>query len=349
MDSSYTTYIRSSNPRSEGSLLCAHDDIQVQVMPDGWRFDSSNKNAPVTVTASKDYARLEYFLPPCDDVEMQREKFASLLRVAFECRMAYHDTISLHASCFEINRQAVAFSAPSGTGKSTRAATWVSGFGAIPISDDRPAIRLDGTKASACGVPWDGKGRVHRQVEVPLFAICEIRRSPFTRIRRLSKEQARQILMNQCFIPSWDHGATVAIMGIVSRLIDRTNIYRLFCGPDEDGAKSSRDILFHFDNKSDIKEAASDMKIKSGFILRNIVGEKIVMPVGENINKFEGALVLNEVSAFIWEKLQQPIAREDLLDLILAEYDVERDSASRDLDAFLKRLDDYQILEEEKK
>ena len=89
------------------------------------------------------------------------------------------------------------------------------------------------------------------------------------------------------------------------------------------------------------------MKIKKGFILKNIIGERIVMPTGARINQFDGALVLNDLSAFIWEKLQQPIAREDLLEMILAEYEVDCETASRDLDAFLEKLTGFGLLEEE--
>ena len=43
------------------------------------------------------------------------------------------------------------------------------------------------------------------------------------------------------------------------------------------------------------------MKAKSGFILRNVVDEYILMPTGDNIGKFNGTILLNEVSALVWE------------------------------------------------
>jgi hypothetical protein len=90
------------------------------------------------------------------------------------------------------------------------------------------------------------------------------------------------------------------------------------------------------------------MKIKGSFVLREIVDEHIVMPVGENISKFEGALVLNDVSAFLWEHLKAPICREDLLALLLAEFDVEEAVAKKDLDAFLNQLREHDPLDEDK-
>lgn len=87
------------------------------------------------------------------------------------------------------------------------------------------------------------------------------------------------------------------------------------------------------------------MKAKDGFIMRTIVDEYMIMPTGANISQFDGTVVLNEVSAFLWEKLQKPVTREELLEDLLAEYDVPREIAQKDLDALLNRLAEYGLLE----
>lgn len=87
------------------------------------------------------------------------------------------------------------------------------------------------------------------------------------------------------------------------------------------------------------------MKARDGFVLRTIVDEYMIMPTGSNISRFDGTVVLNEVSAFIWEKLQQPVTREMLLETLLAEYDVTPAVAEKDLDALLQRLAEYGLLE----
>lgn len=87
------------------------------------------------------------------------------------------------------------------------------------------------------------------------------------------------------------------------------------------------------------------MKIRNGFVLRNVVDEFIVMPTGDNIAKFEGAVVLNEISAFIYRQLENPVSRDDLLTAVLNEYDVDEATAAADLDALLDKLADMGILE----
>ena len=87
------------------------------------------------------------------------------------------------------------------------------------------------------------------------------------------------------------------------------------------------------------------MKIKEGFVLRDVMDEYIVMPTGDNIAKFDGAVVLNEVSAFIYRLLQAPMSRDDLLTAVLNEYDVDEATAAADLDALLRKLADMGVLE----
>ncbi len=87
------------------------------------------------------------------------------------------------------------------------------------------------------------------------------------------------------------------------------------------------------------------MKAKPGFVLRNVVDEYILMPTGDNIGKFNGTVLLNAVSAFVWEKLQTSISREELLKAILDEFEVEKAVASADLDALLETLKGYDVIE----
>ena len=266
-----------------------------------------------------------------------------LLRTAFECRFCYEGIVSLHAACVELGDFAVAFTGHSGLGKSTRARAWVEGLGAQWISGDRPAVRLEKEGATACGVPWDGKEQIFRDVEAPLKCIMEVRRSPLNYVRRLSEDQARQLIMQQSFVPMWDTDAAVMAMANVRQLVRKAPVYRVFCGPEAEDAKAIYDILVN--HPEQIREEAKDMKIKEGFVLRNVVDEFIVMPTGDNIAKFEGAVVLNEVSAFIFKQLQNPVSREDLLAAMLNEYDVDEATAAADLDALLEKFADMGVLE----
>lgn len=88
------------------------------------------------------------------------------------------------------------------------------------------------------------------------------------------------------------------------------------------------------------------MRACAGFILRNIAGESILMPVGDTIGTFRGTVLMNEVSAFVWEQLQTPVSRRELLTRILNRYETDEKTASADLDALLVELKQMGIIEE---
>lgn len=89
------------------------------------------------------------------------------------------------------------------------------------------------------------------------------------------------------------------------------------------------------------------MKAKDGFVLRNVVDEYILMPVDDTILQFDGAVLLNEVSAFVWNQIQTPISKADLLKAILDEFEVEEKVAAQDLDNLLETFSGFGIIEED--
>ena len=86
------------------------------------------------------------------------------------------------------------------------------------------------------------------------------------------------------------------------------------------------------------------MKFKKEFMLREIVGETILIPVGESNNHFNGIITINELGKFIWENLESSENENILLNKILDEYDVDEKTAKSDLDEFLDKLKKVDII-----
>ena len=80
------------------------------------------------------------------------------------------------------------------------------------------------------------------------------------------------------------------------------------------------------------------MRINKNFILRQVVDTYVVLPIGKAIVDFNGMVTLNESGAFLWRQLEQGATRETLADALTAEYDVSREDALADIDAFLASL-----------
>lgn len=87
------------------------------------------------------------------------------------------------------------------------------------------------------------------------------------------------------------------------------------------------------------------MKIKDGFVLRNVADNYIVIGVGEEAVDFNGMITLNETGAFLWKILaESDVDKNGLLTSLMHEYDVDADTVERDIDDFLKKLQDGGLL-----
>ena len=80
------------------------------------------------------------------------------------------------------------------------------------------------------------------------------------------------------------------------------------------------------------------MKLKEGFVLRQVADNWVVLPVGQASVNFNGMLSLNESGALLWRALENGGDRDALADALLAEYEVEREEALADVEAFLTAL-----------
>ncbi len=87
------------------------------------------------------------------------------------------------------------------------------------------------------------------------------------------------------------------------------------------------------------------MKIKKGFILREVAGSFLVVAVGAAVKEFGGMVNLNETGAFLWKRLEDDCSENELVDALLSEYDVNRETAEKDVKAFTDKLKEANLLE----
>lgn len=326
------------------NIISNHENVEVYIAESGeWVYTFSYCRDDVQVTLSPDYKTIGYYVVPCPDESDFYPLLRILFRMAFESIMVYNSRVSLHSACIDVGGEALCFTGASGTGKSTRANAWINSIGASFISGDRPAVDISDGGVCVYGVPWDGKEQIFRSVKRPLKAVLDVRRSDSDYVRKLSCEQAQKLLAKQVFIPMWDTNAAVSAILNSRKLAKSVPVYRVFCGPDEKNARCIYDLIFN--NPDKIAEVEQDMKIKEGFVLRKVADEFIVMPTGENIAKFEGAVALNDVSAFVFEKLSNPVSKEDLVIALCDEYEVDVQIARQDIDSLISKFEEMGIIE----
>lgn len=80
------------------------------------------------------------------------------------------------------------------------------------------------------------------------------------------------------------------------------------------------------------------MKIKKGFVLRNVGGENVVVPIGEMGKKFHGMINLNESGAFLWTFFTEEHSVDDAVKALVAEYEIDEETATKDVQAFVNKI-----------
>lgn len=85
------------------------------------------------------------------------------------------------------------------------------------------------------------------------------------------------------------------------------------------------------------------MKLKDGFILRQVAGQTVVLPSGDELN-LNMMITLNDTGAFLWKLLQNDVQEPELVEALLAQYDVDGDTAKAAVSSFVRKLSDNGFL-----
>lgn len=85
------------------------------------------------------------------------------------------------------------------------------------------------------------------------------------------------------------------------------------------------------------------MKLKEGFILRQVAGKTVVLPSGDELD-LNLMITLNGTGAFLWEHLQEETSEDNLVAALLCEYDVDEETARKSVAAFVEKLNEHGFL-----
>ena len=80
------------------------------------------------------------------------------------------------------------------------------------------------------------------------------------------------------------------------------------------------------------------MKRNPDFILREVAGTRVLVPVGEATKDFPGMITVNATSAFLWERLETSQTAESLVAALTERYDVSAEQAAADVEKFTQTL-----------
>jgi hypothetical protein len=157
-------------------------------------------------------------------------------RIGMETMLLQHKGLLLHASLIKYNEKAIAFTGPSGVGKSTQADLWQSCLGAQIKNGDRAALRKMQTHWQAFGSPYAGTSGIYRNENAPLAALVVLRQGSQNRLQKLSAAQALRFVYPELTIHHWDKRFVEKATDLCLQLLAEVPVYLLECRPEESAA-----------------------------------------------------------------------------------------------------------------
>lgn len=85
------------------------------------------------------------------------------------------------------------------------------------------------------------------------------------------------------------------------------------------------------------------MKIKEGFVLQEVAGDTVVLPVNTELN-MNMMITLNDTGRFIWQQLENQTDEAAIVAALLQEYDVDEATAAKCVADFVAKLKSHGFL-----
>ncbi len=88
------------------------------------------------------------------------------------------------------------------------------------------------------------------------------------------------------------------------------------------------------------------MKIKDGFILKDVAGSKIVIATGAQRINFNGVITFNDVGAEVFNMLDGANSVEDIVSKISADYNVDSNIVKNDVEKLIEKMRKHNLIDE---
>lgn len=149
-----------------------------------------------------------------------------------------NNAMFLHASLIEVDKKGIAFTALSGTGKSTHTLLWQKLLGEQMeiINGDKPLIRFIDGVPYGYGTPWNGKEKLGCKKHVEMKHICFIERCDKNSCEKITAKDALERIFSQIFVPS-EPVAALKTLDLLNDLLNKCTIWNVKCNTDIEAAK----------------------------------------------------------------------------------------------------------------
>lgn len=217
-------------PAPEGRLLARRPDLMVFGRGGLEQRLVGAAGAPEPYALYRETAanRAEIFLRPSWLGQMGVDTLFTAL-FALERRLLDRDGLVLHCAYLRHQGEAILFSAPSETGKSTQAGLWEQYRGSRTINGDRSLLQKVDGRWTARGWPVCGSSEICTALDTPIRAVVMLSQGQDNLTRRLSPGQAFSLLYSQITINRWDPDRSSRAMDRIGELVQQVPVYHLSC------------------------------------------------------------------------------------------------------------------------
>lgn len=87
------------------------------------------------------------------------------------------------------------------------------------------------------------------------------------------------------------------------------------------------------------------MKVKEGYVMREVAGKTVVIAVGDASREFHGMIHLNSTGKCIWEGAAKGLEKEEIVKSLTEQYQVDAKTAERDVEKMLQKMAEAGVLE----
>ena len=167
--------------------------------------------------------------------------FSSLL--ALERRLVKKDSMILHCAYVEYQGEAILFSAPSETGKTTQANLWEKYRGSRTVNGDRSLLGKKDGRWTAQGWPVCGTSEVCHDEAFPIRAIVMLSQADENRAVRMTPGQAFPLVYSQITVNRWNREDHIHTMDLIQALLEHVPVYHLGCTISEEAVECLERML----------------------------------------------------------------------------------------------------------
>ncbi len=163
--------------------------------------------------------------------------------INFEDLAAHFNASVFHSSVIDIGGEAVLFTAPCGTGKSTQAALWEKYRNAFVVNGDKSMIYEKDGAYLVAGVPFSGSSDICHNKILPVKAVVRLSQAKENRIERLKGFNAYKVLYEGCYHSKWNADYEKNTSDLIEKFALNVPVISLACLPDESAVEALEEFL----------------------------------------------------------------------------------------------------------